>query len=181
MKSIEPSTKLKMLLARRHLKKSKLDLSAKKMSMTLRFKLSWLNLIGASLKRHSCIRLNEMKRSSDCANYSLREKSKSAKRRKKWSVFVWNRKLQSARCLLPRLLKKKGPHDWKKNESRERLTNLKGRGALSKLRFSAKKPFVWKKKSVRSEFKTMMLAARELSKKRKFTRSVFKERKKNAG
>ena len=58
---------------------------------------------------------------------------------------------------------------------------MKGRGALSKPRFSAKKPSASKKKSVRSEFKTMMLAARELSRKSESTRSVSRERKKSAG
>ena len=34
-----------------------------------------------------------------------------------------------------------------------------GRDVLSKLRFSARKLSAWKKKSVRSEFRRMMLAA----------------------
>ena len=36
---------------------------------------------------------------------------------------------------------------------------MKGRGALSKQRYNAKKPSASKKKSVRREFKRMMLAA----------------------
>lgn len=122
-----------------------------------------------------------MRRSSVCANSSSRGKSKSARRRKKLSVFVWIRKLLSAKCSPPRLLRRRGLPAWKKSELRERLTNLKGRDALSKLRFSAKKPFALKKRSVRSEIRTMMLAVRELSRKSESTRSVFKKRKKSAG
>ena len=118
-----------------------------------------MNLTSANNKRLNSIRHNVMKKSSVYASRCSRGKSKSARRRKKWSAFVWSRKLLSARCSLLRLLKRRGLLEWKKSESRERLTNLIGRDVSSKLRSNARKLSAWKKKNVRSEFRRMMLAA----------------------